>query len=239
MAKREISEINAGSMADIAFLLLIFFLVTTTMEVDAGIARQLPLKLDTPPPENLEFNERNVLKILANSQDDLLVEDKFIEIGDLEEVVRDFYTANTSGRDVDPTMPLYNRVNLGDCVNQINGITTRLEENPDDMLLKSEMNKWTIKKELCESLPTQSYMEIHKSAVIQLKNQSGTSYGLYIQIHNTIQRVVNELRVLKCDEMGWGNYFDLKPDMNEEDAVVMDRLKILVPERIIESKIES
>lgn len=239
MARREVGEINAGSMADIAFLLLIFFLVTTTMEVDAGIARQLPLKLDTPPPDNIEFNERNVLKILANSKDDLLVEDKFIEIDDLEEIVSDFYTANTSGNDVDPTMPIYKPVNLAMCQTQITNLTESVEKNPDDKLLQSELNKWKVKLELCESLPTKSYMEIHKSAVIQLKNQSGTSYGLYIQIHNTIQRVVNELRVAKAQEMGWGNYFDLKPDMNEEDAIIMDRLKILVPERIIESKIDS
>ena len=50
MAKRDIPEINAGSMADIAFLLLIFFLVTTTMDRDQAYKRRIPKKIDVPQP---------------------------------------------------------------------------------------------------------------------------------------------------------------------------------------------
>ncbi|WP_424964094.1 ExbD/TolR family protein [Ekhidna sp.] len=68
-------EVSSGSMADIAFLLLIFFLVTTTIANDKGILMQLP-----PPPEpdqpEIEFQERNIFKILANSNDQLLVENE-------------------------------------------------------------------------------------------------------------------------------------------------------------------
>ena len=63
MSKRDIPEINAGSMADIAFLLLLFFLVTTTMDKDQAYLRDIPKKIDVPP-EDIEIQERNILKIL-------------------------------------------------------------------------------------------------------------------------------------------------------------------------------
>ncbi|HSV88825.1 MAG TPA: biopolymer transporter ExbD, partial [Bacteroidales bacterium] len=67
-------EINAGSMADIAFLLLIFFLVTTTMDVDTGIMRMLPPPIDPNAPPPPEIKERNVFVVLIDFQDRLLVE---------------------------------------------------------------------------------------------------------------------------------------------------------------------
>jgi biopolymer transport protein ExbD len=73
--KRREAEIPTSSMADIAFLLLIFFLVTTTIDVDTGIGMVLPPKLEDdiePPP----IKERNVLKILVNEQGLVLVEDQ-------------------------------------------------------------------------------------------------------------------------------------------------------------------
>ena len=82
MARRKLQEINAGSMADIAFLLLIFFLVTTTMESMYGISRKLP-----PPPDPKQeippVKERNLLEILINRNDQLMIEEhpaKFTEI---------------------------------------------------------------------------------------------------------------------------------------------------------------
>ena len=63
MAKRDVPEINAGSMADIAFLLLIFFLVTTTMDVDTGINRKLPEKQPEDMPDPPKLKEKNVFII--------------------------------------------------------------------------------------------------------------------------------------------------------------------------------
>lgn len=83
MARRSLPEINAGSMADIAFLLLIFFLVATTMEVDGGISRKLPQK--QLPNQDIKIKEKNVLQISINRNDRLLVEGKQI-INDVKEI---------------------------------------------------------------------------------------------------------------------------------------------------------
>ncbi len=84
MAKRSAPEVNAGSMADIAFLLLIFFLVTTTIESDTGMNRKLPPKL----PENIDppnIKEKNLFAIIVNKNNELLVEEQPMELKDLRE----------------------------------------------------------------------------------------------------------------------------------------------------------
>ncbi len=90
---RKVPEVNAGSMADIAFLLLIFFLVTTTMDVDTGILRVLP----PPVPKDAEVpdvKERNIMKILVNRRDRLLVNGELGNIRNLREEVKDFITVH-------------------------------------------------------------------------------------------------------------------------------------------------
>lgn len=86
---RKIPEINAGSMADIAFLLLIFWLVTTTMDTDTGIVRRLP-----PPPDiNIkppDVKVRNVFNVLVNKSDRLFVDGKIGDINTLRSQTKDF-----------------------------------------------------------------------------------------------------------------------------------------------------
>lgn len=88
MARRENPEINAGSMADIAFLLLIFFLVTTTMDVDSGISRKLPEK--TKVESKVTIKEKNILDIVVNRNNQLLVENQNVKVGDVKKLAMDF-----------------------------------------------------------------------------------------------------------------------------------------------------
>jgi len=84
MGKRESApEVNAGSMADIAFLLLIFFLVTTVIETDSGLDRMLPPK----DGETIEYKQQNILPILVDEQGQLLVNDELMAIKDLRSKV--------------------------------------------------------------------------------------------------------------------------------------------------------
>ncbi len=95
-------EINAGSMADIAFLLLIFFLVTTTMDVDTGINRMLPPPIDPNAPEPPPVRERNVFVVLVDAQDRLMVEGQPGDIQTLRERAKEFLL----NPDDDPSLPV-------------------------------------------------------------------------------------------------------------------------------------
>lgn len=96
---RKSPQINAGSMADIAFLLLIFFLVTTTMDVDTGIIRRLPPPPDptAPPPD---VKERNVFNVLVNKNDRLFVDGQWGDIRTLRQQTKMFL----SNPNDDPTL---------------------------------------------------------------------------------------------------------------------------------------
>jgi hypothetical protein len=88
MAKRAAPEVNAGSMADIAFLLLIFFLVTTTIETDTGINRKLPPIEDNE--EDVIIKQKNIFTVLLNGKDQLLVEDELMELKDIRKAAVEF-----------------------------------------------------------------------------------------------------------------------------------------------------
>jgi biopolymer transport protein ExbD len=91
MAKK-IPEIPSASLADIAFMLLIFFLVTTTMDVDSGLERRLPQWVDQEQLEDddQQIRERNVFIVLVNRNNDLLVEGEYANIEDLRERAKEF-----------------------------------------------------------------------------------------------------------------------------------------------------
>ena len=101
MAKK-IPQINASSMADISFLLLIFFLVTTSMDVNQGLARRLPAPI--PPDakvEDTDINKRNLFVVKINWENKLLVQGQEMDVRQLRAKAKEFI-ANAND---DPNMP--------------------------------------------------------------------------------------------------------------------------------------
>lgn len=184
---RQVQEINAGSMADIAFLLLIFFLVTTTMDVDAGLTRQLP-----PPPTGDEnpdkVNERNILVVLINRDNQLAVEAEPADPKRLKERTKEFLT---NPRDA---------ANLAEQVSIAEKIANAEKEGEEKKLQRYKQ----IQKEMGNIKLTKG--------VVSLQNDRSTKYEIYIYVQNELVAAFNELR----DELSmstWGKKYD---DLTED-----------------------
>lgn len=151
MAKRSAPEVNAGSMADIAFLLLIFFLVTTTIEKDKGILRSLPPIDDTvvDPPK---IKDKNLFTIVMDRTDRLLVEEEIMDIKALKQAAIDFLD---------------------------NGGGVNVEEESCDY---------------CKGEGDEASSDHPDKAIITLKHDRETSYGMYIQVQNELLSAYNFLR---------------------------------------------
>tara|TARA_B100001057_G_scaffold188941_1_gene189755 strand:+ start:480 stop:1100 length:621 start_codon:yes stop_codon:yes gene_type:complete len=88
MARRSAPEVNAGSMADIAFLLLIFFLVTTTIETDSGLNRKLPPMEEVIDPPIIK--QKNIFTVVVNKNNQLLIEEELKDISDVRKLAVEF-----------------------------------------------------------------------------------------------------------------------------------------------------
>jgi biopolymer transport protein ExbD len=102
MGKKKVPEVNSSSTADIAFLLLVFFLMTTTMAVNKGLSRRLPPPVPADQKtEDLKVKERNVFVVLINSDNQLLVQNEYLDVTKLKDKAKEFIlNAND-----DPNLP--------------------------------------------------------------------------------------------------------------------------------------
>ncbi|MBR4438870.1 MAG: biopolymer transporter ExbD [Bacteroidales bacterium] len=92
MAKKT-PEINASSQADIAFLLLVFFLITTTMDVDKGLQRKLPpMPEENQQQDEVKINRRNIVVVKINAQDRIMVGSKPSDVSEIKDQIVEFLT---------------------------------------------------------------------------------------------------------------------------------------------------
>ena len=89
--KRKAPQVNSSSSADIAFMLLIFFLITTSMDTDRGLARRLPPPVPKEQKDqDVKIKQRNLLVVLINSNNQILCGDQYVDIKQLKDLVKEF-----------------------------------------------------------------------------------------------------------------------------------------------------
>ena len=258
MAKREIPEINAGSMADIAFLLLIFFLVTTTMDKDTAYIRQIPkkLKTETPPPD---IEDRNICEIKANNQNQLLFRGKPLENpDDISEKIIEFYQMNEGLSETQTEIqisnkgyqgynyPFYSFVTKSEIQRHIDEEYAHLdnaEENGNEDMIEfydKAIQEWQEKMKAVRTLNIDMLHEIHPQAHIRVVVQQMTDYELFAKIQSEIEEALFELRDKASKKYFNESYHTMKTrramdkaDKNG-DQPKLDVLEVLYPGRIIE-----
>lgn len=150
MSKRKTPGLNTGAMSDISFLLLTFFLLTSSINTEQGIPRKLPPpKTEDTKDMKVDINKRNVLNVLVNFRDEISVNGDVIMVSELKSRAKEFFANPTN----DPSLP-------------------EKVSKPIDGIGDFQVSK----------------------GVVSLTNDQGTSYNMYVQVQNELQRAVNELR---------------------------------------------
>ncbi len=168
MAKsnRKVPALNASSMADVSFLLLCYFLMVSSMDVDSGLARRLP-----PPPQNMEeqatveVQRRNLLVVLVNARNEILVQDQ---------------QGMTVYNNEDELLGTATKPAMKDVVK---GFVLNPSNSPDLPQL--------IEEDFGAPIGT---VPVTSNHVVSIQNDATTKYAAYIAVQNEVVRAYNELR---------------------------------------------
>jgi biopolymer transport protein ExbD len=171
-------EVNAGSMADIAFLLLIFFLVTTTIETDAGLDRMLPPI--EPPDSDVVIKQKNIFLVNVNKYGQILADEQPVELSDLRTAVIAFLD---------------------------NGGLSKSEATQDNPFC-----------DYCQGLRDASSSDNPDKAIVSLKSDRETKYGVYIAVQNEIVGAYNDLRNREAQRLYRRNFTEMDDLYNNPET---------------------
>lgn len=208
--KKKLPEINASSMADISFLLLIFFLAATTMNIDTGLARVLPpMPEEKQQQEEVKIKERNIFVVLINRSDRLLVNGQDMDLRELRRKAKEFIENPLNSEDL-PEIE-YKPV---------------LVANPAYFPGGDEPQK--IPHKHFEGKYPEGYRV--SKGVISLQNDRGTSYRRYIEVQNVLVAAYNELR----DELSMREFG--RPFSKLLEQADVEAIRAAIPQKISEAE---
>lgn len=264
MAKRESPEINAGSMADIAFLLLIFFLVTTTMDKDTAYLRKIPKKVETQTPPT-ETQDKDIYKIAINSKNIIQARDSIIQPEDIKSLngrIKHFYLTNRgkkTNRDIRYPYYAYGSVelyqqNLDGQINRLDALESQTEQDANTQKrieqAQGAIGQWKEKLEMAKLYTRYSgkkeLPEIAFQAHIRLESFNDTDYSAYIAVQSEVEKAISELRDEESEELfnitytAMNNYIQQNATENSpktrEYRERMELIETLFPLKLIEVK---
>lgn len=164
------SEVNAGSMADIAFLLLIFFLVTTQIATNKGLTLLLPPKQEEDEPIEIKQQQRNIFKIQVNSLDKLLVEEEPLDdVSQIRDMVYDFV------------------LNFG-APGDVKKGSAKVSDREVYESLPASMKSY-----ISNNLQSSESSDGPSGAIVSLKADRGSSYEIFISILDELNAAYNKI----------------------------------------------
>lgn len=221
MPRRNSPEISAGSMADIAFLLLIFFLVTTTMEKEAGIMRILPeISEEVTEP----INRRNVIDILVNDENNILFKGEPVKMKEVKPRLMEMIL-NASGN---PKWPENFEVEYEKLKSSVEGAKEDLA-NADPEKVKTMQSKLETAELRVRAYETFG-SDFKKSAhVVSIQSTRGAEYKTYIELSDQILLAYAGLREKLAKKR-------LNKDWKELSKDEKEMLKLVYPTNISEAQ---
>lgn len=218
-------------MADIAFLLLVFFLVTTTFSKENIQDERLPRKADDV---TVKLKDWNILSIEANMKDQILIEGEHeVEtVEEIAELVIKFY--KHPGSEDKVKWPEVDLITTELCKTKIATYEQFINDETLGERYQDSLAMFEKKLKACELLGG-SYKEIAPSAVVAITLNNSTKYGTYIKVLDGILTGLSQMRNELCQEKFGRSYDDLDDDIPEEKDM-MDAIQMVYPKRIFKAK---
>ena len=265
MGKREIPEINAGSMADIAFLLLLFFLVTTTMDRDQAYVRTIPKKIEKKQQQQQEIDTRYVFHVFANEKDDLILRDRMgkdmslpvRETDSISEMLYDWYMTNREFYDDSKLtdadrekknsnqFPFYSASSAYEYQNAVDSYYLMLEDAEkagDEQnigFITSKISDFKKKIKLIKLFYGNGKIpEISDKAHVRIEVQQKTSYELFSKIQSEVEEALYMVRDEECKKKFGESYGIIKSRViQDEEKYDKDKLKLDLIEILFPARI--
>lgn len=265
MAKREIPEINAGSMADIAFLLLLFFLVTTTMDKDQAYIRSIPKKIEKQNNDNQEIDTRYVFHIFANEKNELILRDRLgkdmslpiREKDSISEMLYDWYMTNREFFDessvsaadkmkkYENQFPWYSASSAAEYKMVVDAYYLELDKaekagsEKDIQFITMKISEAQKKQKLIKQFFGSSKVpEISDKAHVRIEVQQKTSYELFAKIQSEVEEAIYKVRDEECKAKFGESYGIIKGRViQDEEKYKEDKLKMDLIEMLFPARI--